>query len=157
MICAEQKKRLFEEFLDTNGNENRLETTDVRRGMERRESFTLDRSNRRAGGRLSYVKLGNGVIIGKNSRSFLQCLHTGKPSTAGELQRGLSCGLGAFPTIGPMFVSVHMMMGGRRRGRGLMMMMMIGVFLANARTVCIAHGSHCCIRAEQRHCNKNRR
>src|SRR2546425_10309868 len=68
MICAEQKKRLFEGSLDTNGNENRLETTDVRRGIERRESFTLDRGKRRAGGRLSYVKLGNCVIIGRNSR-----------------------------------------------------------------------------------------
>jgi hypothetical protein len=35
--------------------------------MERGESFTLDRGKRRAGGRLSYVKLGNFVISGKNT------------------------------------------------------------------------------------------
>jgi hypothetical protein len=38
-----------------------------------------------------------------------------------------------------------------------MMMMMIGVFVANARTVCIAHGSHCRIGAEKRQCKNNRR
>jgi hypothetical protein len=144
MICAEQKNPVMKNFLDTNGKENGLETTDVRRGMERRQSFTLDSCQRRAGGWVSYVKLGNCVIIGKNSRIFLQSLHPSKSSTVRELQRGLRCGLGAFRTIRPLLLSVHVMMRGGRRGRRLMMMMMIiGVVLANARTVCFAHGSHC--------------
>jgi hypothetical protein len=155
MICAEQKKRLFEEFLDTNGNENRLETTDVRRGMERRESFTLDRGNRRADGGLSYVKLGNCVIIGKNSGIYLQRLNPSKASTVWELLRALSCDLGALRTIRPMLLSMHVMMSGRRRGHPLMVM--IGVFLANARTVRFTRGSHCRVGAEQRHCKNNRR
>jgi hypothetical protein len=34
---------------------------------------------------------------------------------------------------------------------------MIGVFLANARTVRFTHGSHCCVGAEQRQHKTNRR
>jgi len=95
------------------------------------------------------------VIIGKNSRIFLQRLRPSKASTVRELQRGLRCGLGAFRTIRPMLLSAHvMMMMGSGRGRRLMMMT-IGVFLANARTVCFAHGGHCCVGAEQRHCKNN--
>jgi hypothetical protein len=95
------------------------------------------------------------VIIGKNSRIFLQSLNPSKASTVRELQRGLPCGLGAFRTIRPMLLSVQVMMRGRRRGRRLMMM--IGVFLANTPTVCFAHGSRCCVGAEQRHGKNNRR
>jgi hypothetical protein len=94
------------------------------------------------------------MIIGKNSRIFLQRLNLSKASTVWE-QRGLPCDLGAFRTIRPMLLSVHVMMRRRRRGRRLMVM--IGIFLANVRTVCIAHGSHCCIGAEQRQCKNNRR
>jgi len=50
---------------------------------------------------------------------------------------------------------MHVMMGGRKPGRRLMVM--IGVFLANARTVSFAHRSHCCVGAEQRHYKNNRR
>ena len=123
--------------------------------MERRESFTLDRGKRRTGGRLSYVKLGNCVIIAKNSRIFLQRLSPSKASTVREWLRGLPCDLGALRTIRRMLLSMHVMMGGRRRTRRLMVM--IGAFLANARTVCFAHRSHCRVGAEQRHCKNNRR
>jgi hypothetical protein len=97
------------------------------------------------------------VIIGRNLRSFLQRLNRIKASTVRELQRRLTCGLEALRTIGPRLLSVHVMMRGRSPGRTLILMMMIGVFLANARTVCFTHGSHCRVGAEQRHCKNNRR
>ena len=89
------------------------------------------------------------MISEKKPRIFLQRLNPSKACTARELQRGLRCGLGAFRTIHPMFLSMLVMMTGRRLGRRLMMM--VGVFLANPRTVCFAYGSHCCVGAEQRH------
>jgi len=89
------------------------------------------------------------VIIGKNSRIFLQSLNPSKASTVRELQRGLPCGLGAFRTMRPMLLSMHVVMGGRKLGGRLMVM--TGVFLANTRTVCFAHGSHGGVGAEQRH------
>jgi hypothetical protein len=95
------------------------------------------------------------MIIGKNSRIFLQRLNPSEASTVRELQRGLPCGLGAFRTIRPMWLSMHVMMGGRRRGRRLMVM--IGILLANARAVRFTHGSHCCVGAEQRQHQNNRR
>jgi hypothetical protein len=49
----------------------------------------------------------------------------------------------------PMLLSMHVVMGGRRLGGRLMVM--TGVFLANTRTVCFAHGSHGGVGAEQRH------
>jgi hypothetical protein len=155
MICANKRNPCLKNSLDTNGNENRLETTDVRRGMEKRKSFTLDRCQPRAGVRLSYVKLGNCVIIGENSRIFLQGLNSGKISTVREQQQRLPCGLGAFRTIRPMLLSMHVMTVGRQRCQALMVT--IGVFLANPRTVCFAHGSHCCVGGEQRHSKNNRR
>jgi hypothetical protein len=48
-----------------------------------------------------------------------------------------------------MLLIMHVVMVGRKLGRRLMAM--IGVFPANARTVCFAHGNHCCVGAEQRH------
>jgi hypothetical protein len=68
------------------------------------------------------------VIIGNNSRTFLQSLQPSKASTVQELQRGLPSGLGAFRTICPTLLSMHVMMEGRRRGRRLMVV--IDVFLA---------------------------
>jgi hypothetical protein len=99
--------------------------------------------------------LGNRVIIGKNSQVFLQRLNLRKASTVRELPQRLPCDIGAFRTICSMLSSVRVMMGRRRRSRRLMVM--IGVFLANARTVCFAHGSHRCVGAEQRHYKNNRR
>jgi len=98
--------------------------------------------------------LENRAFVGKNSRIFLQSLNSGKTSTVREPQRGLPCDLGAFRTIRPRLLSMHVMMGGRKPGRRLMVM--IGVFLANARTVCFAH-RHSCVGAEQRHYKNNRR
>jgi hypothetical protein len=95
------------------------------------------------------------VIIGKNSRIFLRRLNSSKASAVWELPRGLPRGLGAFWAIRPMLLSMHVMMGGRRRGRRLMVM--IGIFLANARAVRFTHGSHCCVGAEQRQHKNNRR
>jgi hypothetical protein len=89
------------------------------------------------------------VIIGKNSRSFAESLNLSKPSTVGELQRGLPSGLGAFRTIRLMLLSMYVVMGRRKLGSRLMVV--IGVFLANSRTVRFAHGSHGCVSAEQRH------
>jgi hypothetical protein len=94
------------------------------------------------------------MIIGKNSRIFLQRLNLRKGSTIWE-QRGMPCDFEALRTLRPMLLSVHVMMR-RRRGRRLMMMM-IRVFVANARTVRIAHGSHCSIGTEERQCKNNRR
>ncbi len=88
------------------------------------------------------------MIIRKNSRIFLQRLNPRKAYTVRELQRRLPCGLGAFRTIRPMLSSMHVMMRGGRRS--LRLMVMIGVVLANARTVRFTHGSHCCVGAEQR-------
>jgi hypothetical protein len=93
--------------------------------------------------------------MGKNSRIFLQSLNSGKTSTVRELQRGHPCGLGAFRTIRPILLRMHVMMGGKKPGRRLMAM--IGVFLANAPTVCFAHRSHCRVGAEQCPCKNNRR
>jgi hypothetical protein len=95
------------------------------------------------------------VIIGKDSRIFLQTLNLSKASTVRELQRGLPCAVGAFRTIHAMLLSMHVVMEGRKLGRRLMGM--IGVFLANAGTVCFAHGGHGCVGAEQRHYKNNRR
>jgi len=54
-----------------------------------------------------------------------------------------------------MLLSVHMMVRGRMRDRRLMVM--IGVVLANARTVRFTHRSHRCVGAEQHHCKNNSR
>jgi hypothetical protein len=101
------------------------------------------------------VKLGNCAVIGQDSRLFQHGLHPSKASTVRELQRGLPRGLGALRTIRSMLLSTHVLMRGRRAGQSSMVM--IGGFLANHRTVCFAHGSHCCVGAEQCHCKNNRR
>jgi hypothetical protein len=88
------------------------------------------------------------VIIEKSLRTFLQSLNPSKASTAWELKRRHPCGLGAFQTIRPMLLRMHVVRGGRRLGRRLMVM--IGSFLADASTVCFAHGSRGCVGAEQR-------
>jgi hypothetical protein len=89
------------------------------------------------------------VIIGKSLRTFLKSLNPSKASTVWELKRGHPCGLAAFQTIRAMLLRMHVVMEGRRLGRRLMVM--IGGFLADASTVCFAHGSRGCVGAEQRH------
>jgi hypothetical protein len=57
-------------------------------------------------------------------------------------------------TICLMFLSMHVLM--RRRKRDRRLIVVIEVFLANASTVCFAHGNYCCVGAEQRHQKNNR-